>query len=324
MASSAMNASAPSTFHPPAADQVRRHLEEHPPRGPSRIQAWLPLVALGLLLGVLVSGSSALVAVAPWVLLAGLFIAMAMRGRWLRQIERRSAQAQELAMLRHYPQALRLAWRIIPRTQTQPHLHARATAVLAHCLDRVNASDAAIAAYDALIDRLPPDHPGALQLRAHRSIAQFQADRLLDGDDSLRKLRPLMEACRHAPTRAAFRMAELIQRVRTNHALDAMEFEQSLVHDLRPLGVEAAYGHALMALAHHQLAQRTQPPKTDDFETMDHETLTLVWWQRATLLLPVQALALRFAELQPLADKFAPASVVNSTDQAGNSEGDPS
>ena len=88
----------------------------------------------------------------------------------------------------------------------------------------------------------------------------------------------------------------------------------------RPLGVEAAYGHALMALAHHQLAQRPQPAKTDDVEPMDHNTLTLIWWQRATLLLPVQALVQRFAELQTLAEKFAPETVASQSAPADDSD----
>jgi hypothetical protein len=76
--------------------------------------------------------------------------------------------------------------------------------------------------------------------------------------------------------------------VRTNHFADAVEGCDGLLDELRPLGVDAGYGHALVALAYHHLAGAAAGEQA------------ALWWSRATLLVAAPALLDRFAELRPL------------------------
>ena len=210
------------------------------------------------------------------------------RLRRLRRLEARIVDAQELAMLRHHFPAFLLAWELMPAASAAPMLHGRLVAFIALCLDHLQAYDAAIVGYDHLIGHLPQDHPGSVQLQIQRAVAQLQTDRLTDADDAIRRLRGSAETMRSTATRAAYRLAQLLQHVRTNHFADATALAGELVNDLRPLGVDAAYGHALMALSYQRLddaAARAQ---------------AAVWWSRATLLMPPSALVDRFRELEPL------------------------
>jgi hypothetical protein len=287
-------------FRPPSAEQVRQHLSDHPPTGPSRVMLWLPLVALGLLVGVLLSRAGPLSALLPWLLLGGLLGVTAFRAQWMRDLEGRCQQAQELSMHKQHARALRLAWRLIPRTQTVPHLHARSTAVMAHSLDQVLAADAAIVVYDFLIERMSEGHPGVMQFRARRAVAQFLSDRLLDGDVSLRRLRADVSDSTPPATRAAIRLAELLQQVRTNHFTDALQTEPGLLEQLRPLGLEAAYGYGLMALCHLR-----QPDTGDPHVSSRHASQARKWWTDATLLLPVSTLTRRLPELARVPELLA-------------------
>src|SRR5690606_19761282 len=129
-----------------------------------------------------------------------------------------------------------------------------------------------IVAYDYLIDRLVPDDPAAVQFQVLRSLAQLSAERLTDADDTLRRLRGVIGRYQNTPVGAAYRLAQLLQQVRTHHYQQAIDESDTLVDALRPLGVQAGYGHALMALAHQQLAKHTQQVAPDDVQR---------WWYRA-------------------------------------------
>src|SRR5690606_10485087 len=105
---------------------------------------------------------------------------------------------------------------------------------------------------DRLLDMLPQDHPGAIHLRIHRAIAALSAERLLDADEALRRLRNVTSDYARTPLAALYRFAELIQIVRTGHYDDALHEADTLLDALRPLGIEAGYGHALLALCYQQ------------------------------------------------------------------------
>jgi hypothetical protein len=221
----------------------------------------------------------------------------------MRELEGRCQQAQELLMNKQHARALRLAWRLIPRTQSLPHLHARATVVMAHSLDQVLASDAAIVVYDFLVQRMADDHPAVTQFRARRAVAQFLCDRLLDGDVSIRRLRADVNESTHPAALAAIRLAELLQRVRTHHFADALEVEPGLLQDLRPLGLEAGYGYGLIALCHVK-----QLGAADPALAARHASLARKWWADATLLLPASVLTRRLPELAQVQPSLATAS----------------
>ena len=275
-------------FQTPTAQQVDDHLTRHEPRGPSRLLAWLPLTALAVALALSFVIRHPVMLMLPWLALAGTVGFMSLRVRSLRHVEGQVIQAQELAMLRHHAPALQLTWQLIPSACRWPVTHGRLVAFMGHCLDQLKAYDAAIVTYDYLIDQLPRHHPGAVQLLIQRAIAQLQTDQLADADDTIRGLRGMTEAIRHTATGAAYRLAQLLQLVRTNHFAEAAETSASLLEDLRPLGVEAAYGHALMALSYHHLTDPDARSRAD------------LWWSRATLLMPAPALVDRFAELNAI------------------------
>lgn len=250
--------------------------------------AWLPPGAIVVMLIAAMTLQGVVAMIAPWLVLIGILAYLYSRTRSLRTLERRVVQMQELAMLRHYPAAMRCAWDLMPPVATIASMHGRVLAVLGHCLDQSRAYESAIVVYDGLIEQLPPRHPGAVQLRIHRAIAQLQCNQLLDADNTLRELRGITHLIRDTATGAALRLAQLIQQVRTHHFADAVGSSQTLVDALRPLGVEAAYGHALMALSFTQV----------DDEGSDQEALR--WWSRATLLMPATALVDRFEQLDRL------------------------
>lgn len=286
-----MSSPAPEIFTPPTAEQLSEHLDRHPPRAPTPWAVWGPMVVVVVvaLFGLALGGPFAFAL--PWLAVMGLLVFLAVRVRTGRELEAQASETQELAMLRQFPAALRRAWRLLPRLDTNPLLHARIVALMAHCLDQVKQFDAAIVGYDYLLDNLPGDNPGAAQLRVQRAIAALLSDRLSDADDSLRRLRGGIDRYSGTAVSAGYRLAQLVQQVRTNHFADAVAESGDVLEALRPLGVEAGYGHALVALS-YQHAPGEDPRAA--------HRASQQWWQRATLLLPEETLVDRFPELLPL------------------------
>lgn len=280
------------SFEPPTAEQLAEHLERHPPRPLSPWSVWGPLglVALVSLIGLTAGGLLAMLL--PWLSVMVLLAVLSYRVRQARELEAQTTQTQELALLRHFPQALRSAWRLLPRLVHNPLLHARIVALMAHCLDQVKQYEAAMTGYDYLIRHLPDDNPGVVQIRVQRAVAALQSDHLTDADDTLRRLRGVIDRYKGSAASAGYRLAQLLQQVRTHHFADAVAENGDLLDALRPLGVEAGYGHALLALAYHAA------PNLDAGEASRAAKL---WWRRATLLLPEATLIDRFPELAPLA-----------------------
>ena len=303
-------------FQPPAPEQVQAHLAAHEPRPASPWVVWGPLLGIGvaIVLAFVIGGPAALLV--PWLGLGLVFGYLVWRVRRLRGLERQINETQELAMRRDHRPALVQAWRLIPRVSTQPSMYVRCVALLAHALDQFKAYEAALAAYDALIEKLPEEDPGSVHLRLHRSIAALMAEHLADADDALRRLAGQVlaggesrdagggeggdgdgegggEGGGGGGALATYRLAELIQRVRTHHFDDAAAASDNALQELRPLGVSAGFGHALLALSWRRArdlgdaAQRAQHSAT--------------WWQRATLLVPAATLVDRFPELAELA-----------------------
>ena len=252
----------------------------------------LPFLALGLIVGFAFAAERVESMLVPVVALVGCVAALSWRVRWLRGIEQEASTVQELAVTRHHTTALSRAWRLLPRLRPMPDAHGRTIAAMAACLDRINAHDAAITAYDYLLERLPADVPGAVQLGVRRTLAQLMADRMTDADDALRRLRGVIGQYAGTPIAAGYRLAGLLQQVRTHHFADAVEESDGLVEALRPLGVDAGFGYALMALSHFNAGlDLAAPPESPAAE----------WWARATLLLSPAALVNRYGQLTQIA-----------------------
>ena len=275
-----------SSFTPPTAEQIGERLQQCAPQQASRFWSIAPLVVLGVVAGFTFTSSGILAALMPFVIVIGLMFAMGWRVRSLRRLEQRAVRVPELAMMRYDVQALRLGWRLLPQLRTLHELHGRTVAVMAMCLDQVGAYEAAIVAYDDLILRLPSDHPTTLQLVIQRTIVQLMCDDLTDADDALRRLRGMVEPFASTPIGASYHLAGLLQQVQTHHFADALDHAENLVEQLRPLGIDAGYGYALMALSHY----KTNGPDAD------------TWWSHATMLLPPATLIARFSQLGAIRD----------------------
>ncbi|MFW6061050.1 MAG: hypothetical protein ACODAQ_12790, partial [Phycisphaeraceae bacterium] len=279
-------------FTPPTPEQLAAHLQRHPPRPPSRWTARAPLIVMIAALVVAILLGNIWAMVLPWAALLGVFLYLVVRVRGARGLEQRTTRVQELSMLRRYPEGLRRAWTLVPRLTHQPTLYIRCVALLSQCLHQLKAYDAAIVGYDGLLEHLPHEYPGAIQLRAHRALAALHGDRLADADDTLRQLRNVVGPYAHTTIGATVRLAELTQATRTHHYTDPLDRADRLLEELRPLGVEAGYGHALLALCHRE--DRSERDETG------RRAQVQLWWNRATTLLPEAALLDRYPELTAL------------------------
>lgn len=285
----------PPIFEPPTAEQMQAHLSAHALRAPSRWLGFLPLM-LGLgVLTMLFFADLGAAALLLWAPLLGLMIYANARAYRLQQLQQRTLRIQELVLLCDYPQSLQLAWRTLPSLATSAALHHQAVACTAQCLTSLRQPGAAIVAYDYLLDRLPLDEPVAYELRAHRAMAQLATDRLTDADQAIRQLRHAHDRFKGATLAAWRRMAQLFQQVRTHHDADAVAESDTLLDELRPLGVEAGYGYGLLAYCYHRSAQHDEDQPRASVQAR-------VWWSRAALLLSPQTLAYRYPELEAMSD----------------------
>jgi hypothetical protein len=201
-------------------------------------------------------------------------------------------------MIRRYREALGQAWDLIPASRTKPELHGRAVTVIAHILGEMGKDEAAEVAYSYLMDRLPADHPLTLRLRVQRAVAALCSGRLADGDEALRKVRGAAESSSDPTLAAAVRMARLVQDVQTGHYADAINEAEQTETALMPLGIEAAYGHGLLALCFHHLAERD--PSADESKKQQLAERAKSLWDKATLLIPASALVYRHPDLRAL------------------------
>lgn len=280
-----------STFRPPTPEQFEEHLQQFSPQPPNPWEARLPILGIGgvLLLVVFFDGLALLL---PWLVLIGLLVYFSVKAKRVKATEQQALRIHELAMLRKHREALSSAWRLLPALGRSPTLYVRTVAMMSHCLDQLRAHDAAIVGYDHLLGHLPDAHPGSVQLRIQRAIAALFADRLTDADDALRKVRNVISPYAGTPVAALYRLAVLVQDVYTHHYTDAVEQADDIADALRPLGVEAGFGHALMALCYQQ-DRAAHDPQT-------HRQAQTRWWKQATTLLPEAALIERFPQLASL------------------------
>jgi hypothetical protein len=287
-------------FTPPDAEQFEAHLRAFPPSPMSKWQVRAPLLVAAGFLGMSLATSGPVSAVLPWLGLGWLLGHNWARARRAMSLEAQVRGAQEVAMQRLYPRALREAWRLLPQVTPAPNLHSQTVAMIAHCLDSLGCYDAAIVGYDYLVQRLPAGEPITVHLGVSRANAALGADRLSDADDTIRRLRGAVEPFPGTPISAGYRLARLAQQVRTHHFAEGAQENADLVEALRPLGVEAGYGHALMALCHYRMYEGLDAHDTAAGPSAQDSAR--LWWDRATLLLPIDALLKRYPELEPLAE----------------------
>lgn len=289
----------PNVFDPPTADQLARHLGQYP-----AMQAMVWQQRGPLLMAIAVAGLALIMigqpgfALLPLFALLGLMAYLSGQARTAAELQARTARAWELAMIRRYREALGQAWELLPACRTRPELHGRAVTVIAHVLSELGRSEAAEVAYGYLLDRLAPDHPLALRLRVQQAIAALNNGRLADGDDALRKLRGQAEASSDPSLAAMLRLARLVQDVQTGHYADAAEAADDTAAALIPLGAEAGYGYALLALCFAMRSEYDPSVEPDQKEALNQQARQ--YWNKATLLIPPAALVYRYPELNKL------------------------
>ncbi len=281
-------------FTPPTPDQVSDYLHHHPLRSPTKLHAWVPIIGLGLVLMLAIMFDQGIGLLLPWVVLIGVLVYSGTIAARVRKLQQKVTQVQELAMLRLHVPSLRLAWRALPKVTHLSQLYLRTCALMAANLGQLRCHEAAIVLLDDLIERLPDDHPGAVQMRMQRAVAELAIDRLLDADRSLRWLRDRVNQPGTEPAASVYRFAQLYQAVRTLRDDDAVNASEKLMDDLRPLGTEAGYGYALAAVAHYRWAQR----RTEQAAALMEQAG--VWWGRATMLVAPKPLLERLPELEPM------------------------
>jgi len=277
-----------TTFTPPGPQQVIEHLRRCSPRRAKRMTAMLPFIGLGVVVGLAFASDSLASIVLPVLVLAAMVVGLNLRVRLLRRVEHEATRIQELTALHRSRDALARGWRLLPRLRRLPEAHGRTVTAIAACLDRVKAYDSAIAAYDYVLSILPANHPMAVQLVIQRAMAQLMSDRLTDADDALRRIRGGLDRYEHTPIAAAYRLAGLVQQVVTHHFADAVDESQGLMESLRPLGVDAGFGYALMSLSHFM----ADPSGADA-----SDSAARTWWARATVLLSPSVLIGQFDDL---------------------------
>lgn len=286
----------PNQFVLPTPQRLEEHLRANPPRDAPSLRGKLPLLIIGVFAASLLLASYPLLAMLPWIGLLVFMGVMSGRVQRHRVLHQRVTRAWELALLREYREALRRAWTLLPQVCDQPELHGRCVAVIAHTLDELAGYEAATVAFDFLLDRLPAEHPLAIRVRLQYAAAAVAQGHLADADEALRKLRPVAEERPGSQISAAYALARLIQDVKTGHFAEALEHAGQTAEQLKPLGVEAGYGHGLLAYCCDQVADRLEDP--DDAQR--HRDDAARWWRNATVLLPPAALAYRFHELAGL------------------------
>lgn len=269
-------------FDPPTPQAVEQLLHEHPPTAPSMGLRLLPIALLVACLLVSTMLGGILGFVLPWIALAGMIIYITVFQRHRKRLSTEARAVQDQVMLRNYVPALRASWGLVPKLVTMPGLHGQTIAAMAHALDQLQLHEQAARAYEFLLGHLPPDHPAAWQIQLNRAVVALTCEQLSDADDLLRKLRPVAEQHPDPTFAGQLLTARLAQMTLTHHNDDAIATADTLLEDLRPLGVDAGYGHALVALAYQRRGQ-PEAAKT--------------WWQRATLLVPEHALCLRYPQL---------------------------
>lgn len=261
--------------------------------------ARLPLMVLALVVLAVVLVDGVVGAVLPWVAVCGLMIFLYARALQARKLEQAAGRLEDMMVGRRHAEALRAAWRLLPKAALYGSLHLRCVATMGHCLDHLKAYEAALACYERLLGQIPEDHSAALEIQTKRALAALAADRLIDADDALRRLRGRVAASGRSPISAGYRLARLAQSVCTHHYDDAVAEADAMLDDLRPLGLEAGYGHALLALCYRKA------PAADEQLRIAYEQACALWWHRARVLLPTSALVDRFPAVRCLVEAGA-------------------
>jgi hypothetical protein len=295
----------PDATFPTDPQRIVAYLNDNEPRPNQPAGRLLWLIGIIAFVFLLTQLSGPVGTLALWAAVIGVIIWVTHKRRQAIDLQRSMEQLRELTLLRRHRQACSAAWALIPRVNRHAHLHGHTTLMFASNLMGMNHFDGAIAAQDYLLEHIPNDHPTALLIRLQRVMAYLHTDQLRSADDELRALSrtelPAFPSSLHAA-------GVLFQQIKTHHHADVLsdyrldkttnEAEESdkapsadeqprdPIALFAPLGTEAAYPYAMLAVAaHHQ----------------DATGLAGRWWTAATRLRPAETLLEDVSEFRVLA-----------------------
>jgi len=258
---------ATTSFRPPSCEQLEEHLQRCQPRRTVNPRQILWMVIAAMMAIWLLAGDNVLVMMLPWLMLLGVMVYFAVRVRRQQALDQQVRRINEQAMLRHTADALRGAWQLLPQLTTHPQAHGQTVSIMAGTFLHAQAYEQTIVVCDYLLPHVPPDHPARHFLRLQRVLALLHLDRLADADDALRKLH---KADLGSTESAMLDIAQLYQQIKTHHYDDAVHESGHMIERLRPLGVDAGFGYAMLACA---------------YQHVDEPEFAEKWWARATMLL---------------------------------------
>lgn len=287
----------------PSAQTVAAYLKRHRPRGSSGSIAFTAVALLCILAAATAGEPSGPSGLIPWALLLILLGWSMRRGRRLQSIHRDTMNVYELTLTHHWRESVDAAWQLLPRVSENQQAHAQTASLLASSLAQLRAHEAAIAAHEHLLRYLPPDNTAGRFVRLQRLRSLLHVDRLTDANEELAKL---ARADLNPVEAAHLALAQLHQRVRTNHTDDIASDEDHHLTALRPLGTEAAQGYALIAAA------MRSSDRPEDAER---------WWHRATMLMSPASIAWALPDTAGLLD-LSPAPTLRDFEAGGGSGGE--
>ena len=177
----------------PDAGGVRARLEATEPHPVPASRRALPLAAVGLALAFALFGPPLLGTLAPWLALGGVGVAAVRRARRAKRLAAAVQAAEESLRLRRPTEAYLRADRLLPELVHEPGPSAQCVHLMARALQALGRPEGCLVATGVLLDRLPPNHPARAAVLLHRAVAEFESDRLADGDQTLGKLRASLD-----------------------------------------------------------------------------------------------------------------------------------
>lgn len=153
----------------------------------------MPLVAIGLALAFALFGPPIIGTLAPWLVLGCIAAAAVWKARGARRLAAAVESAEEQLRLRNPRQAFHAADALLADLVHEPGPSARCVHVMVRALQQLGHPETCLAATGVLLDRLPPHHPARAAVLLNRAIAEFESDRLADGDATLGRLRAMID-----------------------------------------------------------------------------------------------------------------------------------
>ena len=158
---------------------------------------WMPPLALGavataLLLATVGPGSSGRFPTISLVLLGVAAVAITLVSKAMRDVrsERKEVrQAEDLVLLRKWPEAIESLDRLLTRPMSLVQLRWAALVSLMRVLSRYGQFDDAVLVADEILEHPGVDPATGFAIRCSRAMMLLQADRLADASDAISKLR---------------------------------------------------------------------------------------------------------------------------------------